>query len=283
MSIISNTGHFTGVTAQLFWRAWLPSTPPKALLVLLHGFDDHSGRYQHVGDTFAQRGFAVYGFDLIGHGQSEGRRGYVARFDDYLEDVKRFVAIAQTKTPDVPTFLVGHSMGGLIALRYGILYPQELSGVITTGAALLLALPVPSWKIMLSKTLSQLVPTFTLPNDIPAQLLTHDQTIVNTRLNHQDPYTHYVATARWGAEFLAAQADTLAQAPRFSLPCLLMHGSADGIVSPDGTRRFHDACGSADKTIKIYDGFYHEVYNEIGKEQVFADVEQWLNQHVEKG
>ncbi len=274
------SGHFTGVACQIFWRAWLPDTSPKALLVLVHGYDDHSGRYQHVGNHFVQRGFAVYGFDLMGHGQSEGRRGYVARFDDYLEDVKRFIAIAQTKTPDVPTFLVGHSMGGLIALRYGILYPQGLRGVITTGAALLLAMPVPSWKITLGKILSQFAPTFALPNDIPAHLLTHDETIVNIRRNHQDPYTHYIATARWGAEFLAAQQETLAQAPRFTLPCLLLHGGADGIVSPDSTRRFHDACSSTDKTMKIYDGFYHEVYNEIGKEQVFADVEQWLTRRL---
>ena len=274
------SNHFSGIEGQLYWQAWLPSGVPRALLVIVHGFDDHIRRYAHVADFFAQRGFAVYGYDQIGHGESEGKRGHVAQFDHYIEDAKRFVAIAQTKTSDAPTFLIGHSMGGLVALRYGIMHPQGLSGIITSGAGLMLSLPVPGWKLFVSRVLSQLAPTFTLPNDIPAHLLTHDQTIVAMRANKQDRYTHYVASARWGAEFLAAQPDTLAQANRFTLPCLLLHGGADGIIHPDGSKRFHATCASADKTLKIYDSLYHEIFNELGKEQVLADVEAWLEKQL---
>src|SRR5207237_3353206 len=137
-----------------------------------------------------------------------------------------------------------------------------------------LAMPVPAWKQRLSKAVSRIAPTLATANGIPAQYLTHDPAIT-TAYAQVDPLVFKTATARWAAEFFRAQTETLAAAPGFILPCLLMHGGDDRLISPEGTRQFFAAAGSADKTLKIYDGFYHEIFNEIGIEKVFADMRAW--------
>ncbi len=215
-------GKFSGTEGELYWQAWKPDGAPNALLIILHGFDDHSARYAHVANYFAARGYAVYTFDQIGHGQSAGKRGHVTRFDNYVEDANRFVALARTKEPERKTFLLGHSQGGLVALRYGIAHPQGVNGIVTTGAALMLALTPPAWKVRLGKVLANVAPSFAMSNAIPIEVLSHDPAILTAR--KQDAHRHGVATARWANEFFAAQADTLAAAPRFTLPCLLLHG-----------------------------------------------------------
>jgi alpha-beta hydrolase superfamily lysophospholipase len=270
---------FDGCTGRLACRAWHPAGQPRGLLVLAHGYAEHIGRYAHVAESFTARGYAVYGYDMIGHGLSEGRRGHVARFADYVEDLRRFVAIAQNRDPERSTFIVGHSQGGLIALAYGETNPVGLSGMVISAPGLELAMPVPGWKLALSKVLSRIAPTFSMANGIPAEYLTRDHSIASAYAV-TDPLIVKVASARWAAEFAQAQSDTLAGANRFRLPVLLMHGSADRLINPDSTRRFYAAAASEDKTLKIYDGFYHELFNELGKEQVFADMESWLERHL---
>ncbi|MBI1802282.1 MAG: lysophospholipase, partial [Chloroflexi bacterium] len=172
-------------------------------------------------------------------------------------------------------FLIGHSQGGLVVLRYGLRNPNRVQGVVASGAALMTALPVPAWKITLSRLLSVAMPSFSLANGIPLDRLSHNPAVAEAR--RADPYLHGVASARWAVEFFGAQADTLASAPRFTLPCLLLHGGDDQLVSPESSRRFYATCGSTDKTLKIYDGLYHELYNETGKEQILAEVAAWLD------
>ncbi len=270
-------GQFTGATGQLYWQAWKPDVP-KALLVIVHGFDDHSSRYAHVADYFATRGFAVYTFDQIGHGKSGGVRGHVNRFDDYVADVERFVALVKSQQPNLKTFLYGHSQGGMVALRYGIVHPDGVNGIITSGAGMLLAMPTPAWKVSLGKVLANIVPTFSMPNGIPMNGLTHDEQMLNA--TRDDSLRHGKATARWANEFFKAQQDILASANRFDVPLLMLHGGADPIISPDATKQFYADASSSDKHMKIYDGMLHEISNEVGREQVFADMEQWLNAHV---
>ncbi len=278
-------GEFAGSEGRLYWQAWQPADAKgkaKALLIIVHGYAEHSGRYRHVADYFAAHGYAVYTFDQIGHGQSAGQRGHVVDFDHYIEDLKRFIALAQSKEPGLKTFLLGHSQGGLVVLRYGIVYPADVNGVVVTGAGLMLSMLVPAWKLALGKVLSNLVPTFSMSSDIPAQYLSHDPA-VSGAYAAQDPLVHHVATARWASEFFAAQADTLAAAERFTLPYLLLHGGDDHIASVEGAKQFHAAAASRDKTLKFYDGYYHELYNELGKETVLADVDEWLEKHLTQG
>lgn len=274
-----NQTTFDGFSGKLAWRAWRPSTQPRAVLVLAHGYAEHIGRYAHVAEYFTGRRYAVYGYDMAGHGLSEGRRGHITHFSDYLEDLRRFIAVAQTREPELPTFVVGHSQGGLIALAYGETNPPGLEGMVISAPGLELAMPVPGWKIGLGKILSKLVPTFSMSNGIPEEHLTRDSA-VSGAYAQTDPLIVKVASARWVTEFSQAQTDTLAAAHRFQLPCLIMHGSADRLINPDGTRKFFAAAGSEDKTLKIYEGYYHELFNEVGKEQVFADVAQWLDKHI---
>jgi acylglycerol lipase len=272
-------GRLAGSVGQLYWRAWNPTGPAKALLVLVHGYAEHIGRYEHVAGFFQERGFAVYAFDQLGHGKSDGRRGYVNAFTDYLADLKHFIAFAQGREPGLPAFLIGHSMGGLESLAYGVRRPPELRGIVVSAPGLRLAVPPPGWKLILGKVLSAVVPTFTTPNGIQARDLTHDPAIAGGYAQ-QDPLVFKTVTARWANEFLRTQSETLAAAHLFTLPCLLMHGGADRLISPDGTKQFYAAAASSDKSLKIYDGFYHEIFNEIGKEQVFEDVAQWLEKNL---
>ena len=291
-------GALAGCEGQLFWRAWKPNALARALLVLVHGYAEHIGRYEHVAAYFVQSGYAVYGFDHAGHGRSEGTRGHINAFADYLADLRSFIALAQAREPGLATFLVGHSMGGLVSLAYGEQQPAgprppvagtavrevsnrppaEVRGIIVSAPGLRLAMPVPAWKLALGNALSGVMPTLAMANGIQSGYLTHDPAISGAYAK-SDPLVFKTATARWATEFFRAQAETLAAAPRFMLPCLLMHGGDDHLISPEGTRQFFAAAGSADKTLKIYDGFYHEIFNEIGKEKVFADMGDWLERH----
>jgi alpha-beta hydrolase superfamily lysophospholipase len=270
-------GQFGGGEGQLYWQAWDPDAP-RAMLVLVHGFDDHSGRYAHVAEHFAAHGFVAYTFDQAGHGKSGGPRGHVSRFDQYVEDLDRFIAFAWTQHAGLKTFLLGHSQGGMVVLRYGLAHPERVHGIISSGAGLLVAMPTPAWKLALGKVLSNAAPTFSMANGIPIDRLTHDQQMLER--TRRDPLRHGRATARWADEFFRAQKDTLNRAGYFDAPLLMLHGAADGIIAPDATRRFYEAARSTDKQMKLYDGMYHEILNEVGREQVLADIEQWLNAHL---
>ncbi|MCA1553494.1 MAG: alpha/beta hydrolase [Chloroflexi bacterium] len=271
-------GQFAGAEGQLYWQAWKPDAAPKALLIIVHGFDDHSSRYAHVADFFAARGFVVYAFDQIGNGKSGGVRGHVNRFDDYVVDLNRFVALAKTQVPDVKTFLIGHSQGGMVVLCFGIVHPGAVSGIVTSAAGMKLVTPAPVWRVALARLLSRVLPTVAQPNGIPLAVLSRDPAMLDA--TRRDPLRHGVATARWADEFFNGQRDTLANARRFAEPVLMLHGSTDQLISPEATKQFFASAVSRDKQLKIYDGMYHELFNDIRREQVLADVEQWLNAHL---
>ena len=270
-------GQFVGGEGQLYWQAWQPDVA-KALLVIVHGFDDHSGRYAHVAEYFSARVFAVYTFDQIGHGKSGGARGHIDRFDDYVEDLDRLIGLARSKSPGVKVFLYGHSQGGMVALRYGIANPDRVNGIITSGAGMMLAMPTPAWKVGLGKVLARGMPRFAMANGIPLDALTHDEQML--ALTRSDPLRHGRASARWADEFFRAQQDTLANASQLHVPLLMLHGGSDRLIDPEATKRFYASAASRDKRMKIYDGMYHEICNEVGRERVLADMEQWLNERL---
>ncbi|MBI5878278.1 MAG: alpha/beta hydrolase [Chloroflexi bacterium] len=272
-------GKLSGTAGQLYWRAWRPESP-RALVVMMHGFAEHIGRYAHVAEFLTARGYAFYGLDHIGHGQSHGQRGHVHDFGDYLKDLHAFSKLAQSKEPGLPAFLLGHSQGGLMALAYGLTGPSDLRGIIASGAALRLSMPVPAWQLHASRILSRVAPTFSMPSGINSDHLTHDPEVIARYAKGGDPLVFHVASARWAMEFFRAQAETLAGAARFTAPLLMLHGGDDRIASIDAAREFFAAAASRDKTMHVYDGFYHEIFNEIGKEQVLADVAAWLDARV---
>ena len=279
--MVHQEGTFSGYGgSELYYQCWQPESRPKAILAITHGHGEHSGRYGNVVNWFVPRGYAVYAFDLRGHGRSAGPRGHVERWDEFREDVSAFLALVREREPGQTLFLVGHSMGGLIALEYVLHHPQGLAGVIVSGP--LLSQPgISPLLITLSKVLARLAPRLALKTGLDATALSRDPAVVEAYVN--DPLVHSFGTARLGTELARAIAWTQAHAPDLALPCLIVHGGDDRICPPEGSRLFFENVAFADKERQVYEGYYHEVYNEVGKEQVLAAVEAWLERHLPAG
>jgi len=269
-------GNFEGARGtQIYYQAWTPPGKPKAILALAHGIGEHSGRYAHVADYFARMNYAFWACDLRGHGKSGGKRGHVDSFDDYLADVDRLIRIAKERTPATKTFLIGHSLGGLIGPLYAVKYSGEVAGLILSGTAVRDKVKVSPVKVFLVRALSPVIPTFTARTGLDPNLISRDPEVVRKYV--QDPMVHAVVTARWYTEYRQAQEKTMRVANKLTLPCLILQSGADGIVDASMTAEFFKKIASSDKTLKVYDGFYHEVLNEPGKESVFGDIDTWLS------
>jgi alpha-beta hydrolase superfamily lysophospholipase len=263
---------------NLYAQAWLPDGEPKAMLAFSHGQSEHIGRYAHVGAALAAAGYGLHMADLRGHGKSPGARGHIMGWQDYLNDFAAIREGARQAAPAAKQFLGGHSLGGLIALSAAVQNPPGYEGVIASAPLLRLAFEAPAWKAAMGRVLSGIVPGLTMSNELDASGLSHDRAIVEAYVS--DPMVHGKVTARFFTEMLRAQVDTLQHARDLRLPLLVMHGAADPIVSPQASREFYEAAGSADKTLKLYDGLYHEIFNEPEKEQVLADLIAWLDAHL---
>lgn len=277
-------GTFSGFGAlELYYQSWHPDgmEKPKALLPIVHGAGEHSGRYGNVVNWFVPRGYAVYAFDLRGHGRSPGPRGHINDWSEFREDVRLFLEFVRSQETDSsPLFLLGHSMGGLIVLEYTLHYPQGLSGVIASGPVLA-RVGLSPFLIALAKILSGLLPRLTLNTGLDATALSRDQTVVEAYVN--DPLVHSLGTPRLGTELTRAFEWTQAHAAQMAVPCLIVHGSEDRLVPPEGSRAFYARMTLADKEFREYTGYYHEVFNDVGKEQVLADVEAWIEKHLPSG
>jgi len=271
-------GFFKGVRdANIYFQSWLPEGESKAALLFVHGLAEHSGRYGNVINHFVPLGYAVYGIDHLGHGKSEGERGHVKRFDDYTNTLKVYFDMVREWQPGKPIFLVGHSMGGLIGAVYLLDHQTELAGAVLSGPAVKIPGDVTPATIFMGKMLSALIPGFGLIG-LEANGVSRDPGVVQAYVG--DPLVHKgKMTARLAAEMLQAMRTIGDQAARITLPILIVQGSADKLVNPAGARMLYDAVSSADKEIKIYDGLYHEVFNEPEHDRVLRDVEIWLEAH----
>ena len=272
-------GFFKGVReANIYFQSWLPEGEPRAVLLIVHGLAEHCGRYGNVVDHFVLLGYAVYGIDHLGHGKSDGTRVYVKRFDDYTNTLKAYFDKVRGSQPDKPIFLVGHSMGGLIGAVYLLDHQAELAGAVLSGPAVKIPSDVTPATIFVGKILSALIPKFGLLA-LDANGVSRDPAVVQAYVS--DSLVHRgKMTARLAAEMLKAMQTITAQAARITLPILIVQGSADWLVNPSGARMLYDAVSSVDKEIKIYDGFYHEVFNEPEHDKVLHDVELWLEAHL---
>lgn len=269
-------GRFEGERGiGIYYQTWIATGKPKAILALAHGQGEHSGRYVHVAEYMTRMGYAVWACDFRGHGRSGGNRGHTDSFDDYLADIRRLIQIAKDGDPKAKTFLLGHSLGGLIALDYAEKPGSELAGLVVTAPPLRVKMKVPSWKTSLGKILSSIRPTFSMKTGLDPNLLSRDREVVKKYV--EDPLVHGIATARFYTELLRAQDETVRAAEKLTLPCLIVQGGADGIVDPPATSDFFKRVASPDKTLKVYDGFYHEVLNEPGKESVLRDIDAWIS------
>jgi alpha-beta hydrolase superfamily lysophospholipase len=258
--------------------AWhFPSPAPKARVVLLHGYAEHVGRYPHVIEALTGAGYDCHALDLRGHGRSEGVRGHVQRFEDYLDDLDLFLAeLPEDPLPrQLPRMLVGHSLGGLVALRYGLHRPDAFAALAVSSPFLHSAVDVHFLKEAVATAASRLTPTLLTKSPVEAKALSHDPAVVEAYL--ADPLVFKTINFRWFLQVREAQEEVLERAGEIRLPVLFLLGSADPIAEPERSRQVFERLGSSDKALKVYDGFLHEVLNEIGKEQVVQDLVAWLD------
>lgn len=275
-------GRFRGLKGvNLYYQGWLPAGAPKATLVVVHGLAEHSGRYANLADYFVPRGYAIFGLDHRGHGRSEGTRCYVDRFSSYLDDLDTFVNIVRNKHAGARIFLVGHSVGGTIATAYAANRQDGLAGLILSAPALKAGSSVSRLGMALARVLSGLTPKMGIAS-LEATALSRDKAVVEAYL--KDPLVHQgKICARLGGELLNMMEKKLPpQMPRIKLPVLIMHATADRLSNPEGSRLLCDLVGSKDKTLRFYEGLYHEIFNEPERGQVLTDMENWLAAHIDE-
>jgi acylglycerol lipase len=272
-------GFFKGVRdTDIYYQYWLPESEPKAILLVVHGLAEHSGRYMNVVNHLVPSGYAVYGLDHIGHGKSDGERVYVERFQDYTTTLKKYFDMIRKWQPEKPIFLIGHSMGGLISAAYLLEHQGELSGAVLSGPGIKVPDNISQATIFVGKLLSIIMPKAGLIQ-LDAEGVSRDPKVVDAYINDPLVYTGKT-TARLCAELLKTTQRVTDQATKIRLPIMIIQGSGDKLVDPSGAQLLYDLVGSGDKMIKIYDGFYHEVFNEPEHEQVLNDVNKWLETHL---
>ncbi len=271
----AEAGHFSsGDGVQLQYRIHRGQDPKFSVLVV-HGFAEHGNRYGHVVDELVPAGAAVMTYDQRGHGTSGGKRVFVSRFGEYGDDLALALELAGRKLPQ-PLFVLGHSMGGLIVLLAARKKPAGVAGWIVSNPGLRNKVPVPAWKESLAKVASSLAPGLSIPSGIPPSHVSRDKDEV--REYDGDMLNNKNATARWYTEFVAAQADLLAQPEALQgLPLLVQVGDGDLIVEPAATLDFVSKTGPSTE-LKVYPGLYHEIYNELAadRQRVLADLRGWL-------
>ncbi len=262
---------------KIFTRTWRPTAgKPRAVVVVVHGFNSHSGRYSWVAEHLVASGLAVYALDLRGRGKSEGERFYVESFDDYAADVATLVAMAKSKEPGLPIFLLGHSAGGVTACLYTLEHQADLAGLICESFAH--ELPAPDFALELLKGLSHLAPhahVLKLKN----QDFSRDPAVVESM--NQDPLIANEVQPTQTVAALARADERLKKAfSRITLPVLILHGTADKAAKPSGSQHFYDSAGSTDKTLKLYEGYFHDPLSDVGKEVVLADIQRWMDERL---
>lgn len=264
-----------GLKLHAHWQP-APAAPLRGGALIVHGYADHGGRYAEVAGRLTALGFKTMAFDYRGHGRAGGKRGHCDRFEEYLGDLDRALALLAQAVGGKPILLLAHSHGGLISLRALCDPGRPLHGVraaVLSSPFLGIGMKVSGAKILAAKVASRLVPKLSMPNGIDVDVLTHDAQIL--AVAKQDGLRHAVATSRWFTEMQTAQAYVDTTAGRIGIPTLWLVGTQDRLASTAAMQRVHDRAGG-DKTLCVYDGFYHEVMNETGRARVFADIERWI-------
>ncbi len=266
---------------SIYWQAWLPDGGAAAsapTIVVAHGLGEHSGRYARVAEQLVRQGCAVYAIDHRGHGRSEGRRAYVDRFADAVADIDQLVDLARKARPDAKLFLLGHSMGGALALDYAYAHQGKLDGLILSGAVATLD-GTSSVMRAVSRMLSALAPSLGVLKIAPSLVSRDPATVADYAA---DPLNfHGSVPARTVGEIVAFVERLPAQLPRLTLPILIMHGKADALAGVGGSELVYGGVRSEDKTLHLYDGLFHEIFNEppADRDKVLADLGAWLHAH----
>ncbi len=271
LSWVTNDGR------QILGRVWQPEEEPRGVVCLVHGLGEHSGRYEHVGRALADAGYALWAFDLRGHGRSQGPRGHVSSWDALFDDVSLSVDSAAKQFPNAPLFLYGHSLGGTIVLTFCLARKPSIAGVIVTAPLLRTAFEPPAWKLALGKLLYRAAPGFSMNNELDPQGLSHDSQVVSAYVH--DPLVHKLVSARLALDLIEQGKTALQRAGEWSLPLLLMNGTADPICSPQAVSVFAKTAGTA-CTYRAWEGLFHELHNELEQQEILQAMIAWLRERT---
>jgi acylglycerol lipase len=261
---------------KIFVRSWRPAAAPRAVVAISHGFNSHSGQYLWVADQLVDAGFAVYALDLRGRGKSEGERFHVEHIDEYVSDLSRLIGLAESREPGLPVYLLGHSAGGVTACSYVLDHQAEIDGLICESFAF--QVPAPDVALAIIKGVSHLLPDAPVLK-LPNVAFSRDPAVV-AAMNADPLIADETQPAVTVAALARADERMKREFPTITLPVLILHGTDDKATKPSGSQFFFDTTGSADKTLKFYDGHFHDLLNDYGKEEVMADITGWIGARV---
>jgi alpha-beta hydrolase superfamily lysophospholipase len=273
------TGYFDGAGGvRIFWQAWLPDGRPRAVVGMAHGVSEHSGRYAWTGEQLTRRGYALYALDHRGHGRSEGPRAVIDRMDNAVADVGTLLGIAARESGGgARPFLFGHSMGGCIALAFATRRQHEICGLLVSAPVAVLEAASPAQRFA-GRVLSTVAPKLGVYS-IDSRTVSRDAEVV--RDYDADPLNHHGRLPARTVHELAEEVDRFPETiPGITIPLLVQVGSADELVPPAASELVYERATAEDKTIKVYDGLYHEILNEPERDVVVADMLAWLDAHA---
>ena len=263
---------------EIYGQCWLNDSKPKAVICIVHGMGEHSGRYAHVAEYLVDAGYSVIAYDHRGHGKSGGKRGHTPSYDLLLDGVSDLLKQAEKIAPGSKKFIYGHSMGGNVVLNYALRRKPEIAGVIASSPWLKLAFEPPKFEVTLGTFVNNIFPGFTQSTKLDATAISRDKKEVEKYVN--DPLVHDKISARFFVETYAAGNWALEHAAEMKWPLLIFHGTEDRLTSPEGSRQFADKV-KENCTFKLWNGLYHETHNEPEKEDVLTYIATWLDSSLQ--
>jgi acylglycerol lipase len=258
---------------RIFFRSLRPHGEPRAVVVIVPGFNAHSGYYAWAAEQFAAAGLAVYVLDLRGRGNSDGERFYVDDFEDYVSDVESVVQVASSRESGLPLFLLGHSAGGVVSCLYALDHQGKLAGLISESLAH--ELPAPDFVLAVFKGLGHLAPHAHILH-LPNERFSRDPKVVEA-MNEDPLIAHETQPTRTMAALVRADERLQKDFSRITPPVLILHGTLDENTKPSGSQHFYDRVGSVDKTLKLYEGYFHDLLNDTDKRAIMQDIQEWIN------
>lgn len=258
---------------KVFYRNWKPADAPKAVVVIVHGFNSHSGYYQWTAEQLTSNGFETYAIDLRGRGNSDGERFYIAENDEIVSDIDQLISIVKETHSGLPVFILGHSAGGVLSALFMLAHQDRVNGFICESFAY--RVPAPDFAIAVLKGLSHIAPhahVLKLKNED----FSRDESVV-TAMNNDALIAHEVQPTKTIQQLALADERLKNEFPNIKLPLLILHGTMDKATKPSGSQEFYDKAGSPDKSLKFYEGHYHDLLNDYDKELVMNDILEWLN------
>jgi len=267
-----------GAGGSLFIRSWRPDAAARGVVILVHGFNSHSGYYPWAAEQLRSGGLAVYALDLRGRGNSDGERYYVENISEYLDDVDTLVKLVKSREPGLPVFILGHSAGGVISSVYTLEHQNELAGLICESFAY--KVPAPDIALAILKGVSHIAPHAHVLR-LKIDDFSRDPKVVQAMKD--DPFVgDEVQPSVTVAAMVRADERLEKEFPLIHIPVFIIHGTEDKVTVPSGSQFFYDTAGSKDKTLTMYEGYAHDLLNDVGKEQVMKDIREWIDVRIER-